>query len=155
MDPSCASFLHSLSCLFEVICLFLCVLVRPSLVSSFALSFCGNTGVSIFCTHNSHSQESNWFATTLIWTDNQQLQWKIDQELNSCHQQAVNTRNGNTPRSILYKSTQCLVGGLLEALDLEPTAHSILCTVLGSLEALNLVAEPYFGRSDHQRQGGG
>ena len=96
MDPSCASSLHSLSCLFEVTCLFLCVLVRPSLVSSFALSFCGNTGVSIFCTHNSHSQEFNWFATTLIWTDNQQLQWKIDQELNSCHQQAVNTTNWNT-----------------------------------------------------------
>ena len=57
----------------------------------------------------------------------------------------------HTPHSILYKSTQCLVGGLLEALDLEHTPHSILCTVLGSLEALNLVAEPYFGRSDHRR----
>ena len=104
---------------FEVICLFICVLVRPSLVSSFALSFCGNTGVSIFCTHNSHSQESNWFATTLIYTDNQQLQWKIDQELNSCHQQAVNTTNWNTHPT--RYSTKCLVGGLLEALDLEHT----------------------------------
>ena len=58
---------------------------------------------------------------------------------------------GRKHHELEHTPLDTLHSALLVALDLEHTPYSILYTVPGSLEALNLVAEPYFGRSDHRR----